>query len=155
MSILRVVLRWHRQGFRYYWRWESQVEGRGRPLVSLEVIRLIWRMARENPTWGAPRIRSGLRLLGYDLGESTVAQYAIRRGRRPPSQNWRTFLKNHLRHTAVCDFFVVPTATFRLLFCFVVLFHERRRILHLNVTAHPIAEWAAQQITEAFPGDGT
>jgi putative transposase len=145
------VLRWHRQGFRYFWRWKSS----GRPCVSPEMIRLIRRMSRENPLWGAPRIRSELLLLGYDLAEATVAKYMTRRGRRPPSQTWRTFLRNHLRTTAACDFFVVPTATFRLLFCFVILSHARRRILHFNVTAHPTAAWAAQQIREAFPGDGT
>ncbi len=145
------VLRWHRQGFRYFWRWKS----RGRPCVSPDVIRLIRRMSRENPLWGAPRIRSELLLLGYDVAEATVAKYMTRRGRRPPSQTWRTFLRNHLRTTAACDFFVVPTATFRLLFCFVILSHDRRRILHFNVTAHPTAEWSAQQIGEAFPGDGT
>ena len=145
------VLRWHRQGFRYFWRWKS----RGRPCVSPEVIRLIRRMSRENPLWGAPHICSELLLLGYDVAEATVAKYMIRRGRRPPSQTWRTFLRNHLRTTAACDFFVVPTATFRLLFCFVILSHDRRRILHFNVTAHPPSAWTAQQIREAFPGDGT
>jgi putative transposase len=145
------VLRWHRQGFRYFWRWKS----RGRPCVRPELIRLIRRMSRENPLWGAPRIRSELLLLGYDVAEATVARYMTRKGRRPPSQTWRTFLRNHLRTTAACDFFVVPTATFRLLFCFVILTHDRRRILHFNVTAHPTAEWTAQQIVEAFPAEGT
>src|SRR3989441_7833684 len=144
------VLRWHRQGFRYFWRWRS----RGRPCLSPEVIRLIRRMSLENPLWGAPRIRSELLLLGYDVAESTVAKYMTRRGRRPPSQTWRTFLRNHLRTTAACDFFVVPTATFRLLFCFVILSHDRRRIIHFNVTNHPTAACTAQQIREAFPGDG-
>jgi len=145
------VLRWHRQGFRYFWRWKS----RGRPCVRPEMLRLIRRMSRENPLWGAPRIRSEFLLLGYDVAEGTVAKYMTRRSRRPPSQTWRTFLRNHLRTTAACDFFVVPTATFRLLFCFVILSHDRRRILHVNITAHPTAAWTAQQIREAFPGDGT
>ena len=145
------VLRWHRQGFRYFWRWKS----RGRPYVSPELIRLIRRMSLENQLWGAPRIRSELLLLGYDVAEATVAKYMTRRGRRPPSQAWRTFLRNHLRTTAACDFFVVPTAIFRLLFCFVILSHNRRRILHFNVTPHPTAAWTAQQIREAFPGDDT
>jgi len=145
------VLRWHRLGFRYFWRWKS----RGRPCVSSEVILLIRRMSRENPLWGAPRIRSELLLLGYDVAEATVAKHMTRRGRRPPSQTWRTFLRNHLRTTAACDFFVVPTATFRLLFCFVILSHDRRRIVHFNVTAHPTAAWTAQQIVEAFPGEKT
>jgi len=112
-------------------------------------------MSRENPLWGAPRIRSELLLLGYDVAAATVAKYMPRRGRRPPSQTWRTFLRNHLRTTAACDFFVVPTATFRLLFCCVILSHDRRRILHFNVTAHPTAEWTAHRIVEAFPGEGT
>src|SRR5882672_7841280 len=145
------VLRWHRQGFRYFWRWKS----RGRPYVSPELIRLIRRMSLENQLWGAPRIRSELLLLGYDVAEATVAKYMSRRGRRTPSQTWRTFLRNHLRTTAACDFFVVPTATFHLLFCFFILSHDRRRILHFNVTAHPTAAWAAQQIREAFLGDDT
>ena len=115
------VLRWHRQGFRYFWRWKS----RGRPCLSPEL-----------------------------MVEATVAKYMARRHRRPPSQTWRTFLRNHLRTTAACDFFVVPTATFRLLFCFVILSHDRRRIVHFNVTDHPTAVWAAEQIREAFPGDG-
>src|SRR5437899_13071468 len=125
------VLRWHRQGFRYFWRWKS----RGRPRVSSEVIQLIRRMSQENPLWGAPHIHLELLLLGHDVAEATVAKYMTRRGRRPPSQTWRTFLRNHLRTTAACDFFVVPTATFRLLFCFVILSHDRRRILDFNVTA--------------------
>ena len=145
------VLRWHRQGFRYFWRWKS----RGRPCVSPDLIRLIRRMSQENPLWGAPRIRSELLLLGYDVAEATVGKYMTRRNKRPPSQTWRTFLRNHLRTTAACDFFVVPTATFRLMFCFLILSHDRRRILHLNVTAHPTAEWTAQQIVEAFPAEGT
>jgi putative transposase len=145
------VIRWHRQGFRYFWRWKS----RGRPCTSPELIRLIRRMSQENPLWGAPRIRSELLLLGYDVAEATVAKYMTRRSRRPPSQTWRTFLRNHLRTTVACDFFVVPTATFRLLFCFVILSHDRRRILHFNVTAHPTTAWTAQQIREVFSGDGT
>ena len=145
------VLRWHRHGFRYFWKWKS----RGRPCVSPEAIRLIRRMSRENPLWGAPRIRSELLLLGYDIAEATVAKYMSRRDRRPPSQTWRTFLRNHLRATAACDFFVIPTATFRLLFCFVILSHDRRRILHFNVTAHPTAEWTTQQTVEAFPAEGS
>ena len=147
------VIRWHRKGFRLFWRWKSRTDKRGRPPISPEIISLIRRMSRENSTWGAPRIQSELRLLGYDVAESTVAKYMKRRTHGPPSQTWRTFLKNHLNSTAACDFFVVPTATFRLLFCFVILAHDRRRIVHFNVTPHPSAEWTAQQIIEAFPGD--
>jgi transposase InsO family protein len=112
-------------------------------------------MSIENPLWGAPRVRDELHLLGLEVAESTVATYMVRRRSGPPSQTWRSFLKNHVACTAPCDFFVVPTITFRLLYCFVVLGHGRRRIVHVNVTAHPTARWAAQQIVEAFPADGT
>jgi len=107
-------------------------------------------MCRENPTWGAPRIQSELRLLGYEVSESTVAKY-LWRPRKPPSQTWRTFLENHLGELAAIDFFTVPTATFRVLFCFLVLRHDRRRVVHFNVTANPTAVWTAQQVIEAFP----
>jgi putative transposase len=146
------VVRWHRQGFRYYWRWKSRAKG-GRPPVGPEVIALIRRMSAENVLWGAPRIRSELALLGHDVAESTVAKYMAKPKDRKPSQTWRTFLRNHIRVSAACDFFTVPTLTFKLLYAFVVLSHDRRRILHVNVTANPTAEWTAQQITEAFPGD--
>jgi putative transposase len=142
----------HRRGFKLFWRWKSRRGGR--PRIPREVITLIHRMARENPTWGAPRIQSELRLLGYEIADSTVARYMPRRPRGPSSQTWRTFLRNHLRCTAACDFFVVPSVTFRLLYCFVILSHERRQIVHFNVTPHPSAEWTAQQIVEAFPSDG-
>ncbi len=147
------VIRWHRMGFKLFWRWKSRVAERGRPRIKPEVISLIRRMSQENRTWGVPRIQSELRLLGFDVAESTVAKYMTRRHHGPPSQSWRAFLKNHLGHTAACDFFVVPTATFRLLFCFIVLAHDRRRIVHFNITPHPSAEWTAQQVVEAFPGD--
>jgi transposase InsO family protein len=147
------VVRWHRKGFKLFWRWKSWTDQRGRPPVNPEIISLIRRMSQENRTWGAPRIQSELRLLGHDVAESTVAKYMTRRRQGPPSQSWRTFLNNHLNSTAACDFFVVPTATFRLLFCFVVLAHDRRRIVHFNVTPHPSAAWSAQQLIEAFPGD--
>ena len=109
-------------------------------------------MSRENPTWGAPRIHSELHLLGYAVAESTVATYMIRH-RKPPSQTWRTFLENHVSDIAAIDFFVVATASFRLLYCFIVLRHDRRRVIHFNATAHPTARWTAQQIVEAFPYD--
>ena len=107
-------------------------------------------MSLSNPRWGAPRIHGELLKLGIDIGETSVAQYMVR-PRKPPSQTWRTFLDNHLRQLVAVDFFVVPTLTFRVLFVFVVLAHDRRRILHFNVTSHPTAEWTAQQIREAFP----
>jgi putative transposase len=124
----------------------------GRPPVDRHVQALVRRMSRENPLWGAPLIQSELRLLGHDLAESTVALYMDRR-RKPPSPSWKTFLANHLPDMAAVDFFVVPTATFRLLYGFVVLSLERRRVLHFNVTANPSAQWTTQQVIEAFPFD--
>jgi len=146
------VVRWHRQGFRLYWRWKSKRGRPGRPRIEQEVRDLIRLMSRENPTWGAPRIQSELTLLGYVVAERTVAKYMVRT-RKPPSQSWKTFLDNHLTELAAIDFFTVPTATFRVLYCFVVLRHDRRQVIHFNVTAHPTAQWTAQQIVEAYPFD--
>jgi hypothetical protein len=147
------VVGWHRQGFRLYWRWKSR--GRpGRPRIDPQIRRLIRRMGRENPLWGAPRIQAELRLLGHDVAESTVAKYRGRRT-RPPSPTWRSFLANHAACLASVDFFVVPTAAFKLLYCFVVLCHHRRRVAHFNSTTHPTSEWVARQVKEAFPFDVT
>ena len=143
------IVRWHRQGFKLYWRWKSWKKA-GRPQIDAEVRNLVRRMCRENPTWGAPRIMSELLLLGQHVAESTVAKY-MAGPCQPPSQNWRTFLKNHVGQTAAVDFFTVPTITFRVLYVFLVLRHDHRRIAHFNVTANPTAQWAAQQIVEAFP----
>jgi putative transposase len=109
-------------------------------------------MCRENPTWGAPRIHGELLKLGIDIGETSVSKYMVR-SRKPPSQTWRTFLENHLQQLVSIDFFTVPTIRFQVLYVFLVLAHDRRRILHFNVTAHPTAEWAGQQLREAFPFD--
>ena len=109
-------------------------------------------MFRENPLWGVPRIQAELRLLGYEVAESTVAKYRVR-SRKPPSQSWKSFLTNHVGQIAAIDFFTVPTVTFKLLYGFVVLMHDRRLVVHFNVTAHPTALWTAQQIVEAFPED--
>jgi len=144
------VVRWHRQGFRLYWRWKSRPRSPGRPKVDAEIRRLIRRMCRENPLWGVPRILSELKYLGHDVAEATVRKYMLRH-RKPPSPTWRTFLRNHAPEIAAIDFFTVPSATFRILFCFVVVSHNRRKILHFNVTDHPNAFWTATQITEAFP----
>ena len=144
------VLGWHRRGFRLYWRWKSLKRGPGRPKVSPELRALMRKMSLSNPGWGAPRIHGELLKLGLEICETSVAQYLVRR-RKPPSQTWRTFLKNHLRQIVAVDFLVVPTLTFRILFVFVVLAHDRRRILHCNLTSHPTAKWTAQQIREAFP----
>ncbi len=146
------VIRWHRDGFRLYWRWKSRRHKRGRPEIDTEIRSLIRQMSRENATWGAPRIQSELKLLGYTIAESTVATYMVRH-RKPPSQTWRTFLENHVLDIAAIDFFVVPTVRFQLLYCFVVFRHDRRRVVHFNVTAHPTARWTAQQVIEAFPYD--
>ena len=146
------VLRWHRQGFRLYWRRKSRAGRIGRPSVKTEIRDLLLRMARENPTWGAPRIQSELRLLGYDVAESTLAKY-MRRRRKPPSQTWRTFLANHESEIAAVDFFTVPTVTFRILFCFLLLRHGRRKVVGFNIAENPTAAWTAQQVIEAFPYD--
>lgn len=143
------VVRWHRSAFRWFWRRKSS---RGRPAKAPDVVRLIKAMSRANPLWGAPRIQGELAKLGIDVAKSTVEKYMARR-RKPPSPTWRSFLENHLDGIAAVDFFVVPTATFRVLFVFVVLSCDRRRIVHFNVTANPSADWAAQQIVNAFPGD--
>ena len=144
------VIKWHRQGFKLYWRWKSRAGKRGRPPIKREIRDLIRRMSRENPLWGAPRILSELLLLSYDLAQETVAKYMVRT-RKPPSQLWRTFLANHVPDIAACDFFTVPTVTFRVLYVFIVLRHDRRQVVHFNVTSHPYAQWAAQQIVDAFP----
>jgi len=143
------VIAWHRQGFRLYWKWKSR-HPLGRPSVSRETIALIRKMSLANPRWGAPRIHGELLKLGFELSQATVAKYMVRR-RNPPSQTWRTFLKNHAKEIVAADFFVVPTAFFRVLFVFVILSHDRRRLVHVAVSEHPTAEWTARQLLEAFP----
>jgi transposase InsO family protein len=143
------VLAWHRQGCRWFWTWKSR-RRLGRPRIAAEVRALIRSMSATNPFWGAPRIHGELMKLGVDVSQATVAKYMARRT-TPPSQTWRTFLANHVQQIAAADFFVVPTATCRLLFVLVILAHERRRILHVAVTDHPTAAWTAQQLREAFP----
>lgn len=142
-------LRWHREGFRAYWRWRARPHG-GRPRIDLETRELIARLRRENPLWGAPRIHGELLMLGIDVSESTVSKY-LGKPPRPPSQTWRTFVHNHLHQSIAIDFAVVPTLRFSLLYVCVILDHGRRRILHVNVTTNPTAAWAAQQIVEALP----
>jgi putative transposase len=146
------VLTWHRRGFQLYWRWKSRASSVGRPRLDPELRQLIRRMARENPTWGRRRIRAELALLGYCVAELTVARYMHRTSPRP-SPTWRAFLTTHARDIVAVDFFLVPTLTFRLLFVFVVLRHDRRELLHLNVTEHPTAVWTARQIVEVFPNE--
>ena len=145
------VLRWHRRAFAWHWTRKSR-RLPGSPEVAAHIRDLIRRMSQANPLWGAPRIHGELLKLGIAVAQSTVAKYLPRR-RKPPSQTWRTFLTNHLTQTAAIDFFTVPTATFRVLFVFVVLSHERRRVVHFGVTEHPTEEWTMQQMREAFPWD--
>jgi Integrase core domain len=141
------VVRWHRRGFRRYWAWKSRHRW-GRPAIGTEVRDLIRRISGANPLWGAPRIHGELLKLGVTVSQATVSKYMLRR-RRPPSQAWRTFLKNHTKDVIALDFFTVPTATFRVLFVLVMLTHCRRRLVHLNVPEHPTAEWTARQLLEA------
>ena len=141
------VIRWHRAGFRLFWRWKSRCRS-GRPKVSLEIRQLIRAMSLANPLWGAPRIHGELLKLGIAVGQTSVAKYMARR-RRPPSQEWKTFLHNHADGIASMDLFVVPTLSFRLLYGLLILKHGRRHMLWLGMTAHPTAEWIARQLTEA------
>jgi putative transposase len=152
LSIVKpeTVIAWRRRKFREHWARLSRSGKRGRPPVSPEVRDLIRRMSSANPLWGSPRIVGELRMIGIDLWRSTVERYMVRQ-RKPPSPTWRAFLKNHVREIIAVDFFVVPTVRNQILFVFLVLAHERRRVLHFNVTANPTAEWTAQQIVEAFP----
>jgi putative transposase len=145
------VIAWHRRGFRLYWRWKSR-HCDGRPAVSPEVRNLIRQMSLANPRRGAPRIHGELLKIGIEVCQATVAKYMARH-RKPPSQTWRTFLKNHTKDLASLDFFVVPTITFQFLFTFVILSHDRRRLVHFAVTANPTPEWTARQLLEAFPWD--
>ena len=147
----QTVIGWHRKGFRLYWTWKSR-KRTGRPPIDAEIRTLIRRIASENPTWGAPRIHGELLMLGFEVGEATVSRYMPLR-RKPPSHSWRAFLQNHTQDLVSIDFFVVPTATFRVLYVFLVLEHERRRIVHFNVTGGPSAQWTGQQLVNAFPYD--
>ena len=147
------VVRWHRVGFRLYWRWVSRIRRQvGRRQTSKEIRDLIFRMVAENPTWGAPRIHGELLMLGFDLSERTVSRWMKRAPRESDSaQRWLAFLRNHRAAIAAMDFFTVPTITFGVLYCFFVLAHGRRRILHFHITKHPTSQWIVQQLREAFP----
>jgi len=146
------VVAWHRAAFRRFWIWKVRRGLPGRPVISREVRDQIRKMCRDNPLWGAPRIHGELLKLGVNIAESSVSKYMVRY-RKPPSQTWRTFLENHTNELVSIDFFTVPTIRFQVLYVFLVLAHDRRRILHFNVTAHPTAEWTGQQLREAFPFD--
>lgn len=143
------VLRWQRAGFRIYWRWKSRKRV-GRPKIDRGLRDLIRRMSQENPLWGASRIHGELLMLGFEVAQSTVSKY-MARGGPPPSQSWKTFLRNHAHAIAAIDLCVVPTVTFERLFAFLIVGHDRRRLLWIEVTRHPTAEWLTRQITEAFP----
>jgi len=158
-SILRVLtiiqpetlVRWHRAGFRSYWRWKSGARG-GRPWIDSGLRALIKKMSMENPLWGAPRIHGELLKLGFEVAQSSVAKYMVKRT-GPPSQGWKTFLRNHAPDIAAMDLFVVPTISFDLLYALVIERLDRRELVWINVTANPTAVWIARQITEAFPWD--
>ena len=148
----RTVTTWQKKRFRDHWRALSQPAKAGRPRISRELRKLIGRMWEANPTWGSPKIVAELAMLGIDVAKSTVEKYQPKRT-GPPSPTWRTFLDQHVQNLVSIDFFIVPTVKFRVLFVFIVLAHDRRRIVHFNVTEHPTAQWTAQQIVEAFPFD--
>jgi transposase InsO family protein len=158
-SVLKVIMiirpetlvRWHRAGFRRYWRWKSRSLG-GRPQIDTDLRALIRQMSIENPLWGAPRIHGELLKLGIDVAQSSVAKYMIQRP-GPPSQGWRTFLRNHASDIAAMDLLIVPTIGFDLLYALVIIRLQRRELVWINVATHPTAEWIARQITAAFPWD--
>ena len=149
------IIRWHRAGFRLYWTWRSRHRNRvGRKCVRKELRQLIFRMVADNPTWGAPRIHGELKMLGFDISEQSVLRWMRKAPRDPePARRWAAFLSNHREAIAAMDFFTVPTLTFGVLYCFFVIAHDRRRILHCNVTKHPTSAWVIQQLREAFPYD--
>jgi hypothetical protein len=157
-SVLKVItvirpetlVRWHRAGFRRYWRWKSRSLVGGRPQIDTELQALIRQMSIENPLWGAPRIHGELLKLGFEVAQSSVAKYMNKRF-GPPSQGWGTFLRNHVPNIAAMDLFVVPTIGFDLLYAFIIIRLDRRDLVWIKVTANPTAEWIAHQITEAFP----
>jgi len=146
----QTVVRWHRAGFRLYWRWKSR-RRTGRAPIDRELIELIRRMWQANPTWGSPRIRAELAKLDFQVSAATVRKYRPKGDRRRPSQTWRVFLDHHVKQLVSIDFFTVPTVTFRVLFVFVVLAHERRKVLHFSITEAPSARWTGQQVVNAFP----
>jgi putative transposase len=149
------VVRWHRAGFKLYWKWISRHRvAVGRKCVSGKLRELIFRMVAENPTWGAPRIHGELKMLGFDISERSVLRWMRKAPRRPePAKRWATFLANHREAIAAMDFFTVPSLTFGTLYCFLVISHCQRRILHCNVTRHPTSAWVSQQLRETFPYD--
>ena len=144
------VIAWHRKGFRAFWTWKSRRSRVGRPALDATTRGLIQTMAQSNVGWGAPRIHGELQKLGIEVSETVVSKY-MPRVRKPPSQTWRTFLNNHVGTLVSMDFFTVATVNFRTLYVFVILAHDRRRIVHWNVTECPTAHWASLQLVQAFP----
>jgi hypothetical protein len=149
------VVRWHRTGFRLYWSWLSRHRLRaGRNCVIKELRDLIFRMVVENPTWGSPRIHGELKMLGFDISERSVLRWMRKAPKNPePAKRWATFLSNHREAIAAIDFFTVPTLTLGVLHCFFIIAHDRRRIVHFDVTRHPTSEWVCNQLRAAFPYD--
>ena len=147
------VVRWHKKGFKLFWKFKSRRKGSGRPPVSSEIRDLVRKMAKANLLWGAPRIHGELLKLGFEICERTVSNLMPHRNTKPPSQTWRTFLQNHMTNMVSIDFFMIPTANFRILFMLVILSHNRRQVVHFNVTSNPTAIWTTQQMVEAFPWD--
>ena len=147
------VVRWHRAGFRLYWAWLSRHKVRlGRKRIGKEVRDLVFQMLAENPTWRAPRIHGELKMLGFEVSERTISRWIRQAPRNPePAKRWLTFLRNHREAIAAMDFFTVPTLTFGVLYCFFIIAHDRRRILHFNVTRNPTSAWVMQQLREAIP----
>jgi len=146
MTIMRpeTAMRWHRAGFRRYWRWKSRNLG-GRPKIAADLRALIRRISVENRLWGAPRIHGELLKLGFSVAQSTVAKYMASKG-GPSGQSWGTFLRNHMPHIAAMDLFVVPTISFNLLYVLVIVRLARRELVWINVTAHPTAEWMRSKL---------
>ena len=149
----QTVIKWNRKGFKLFWRIKNSLKMVGRSRVSPEIRTLVRSIAEDNPLWGAPRIHGELLKLGIEISERSVSNLMPSRRGKPPSQTWRTFLKNHMYNTVSLDLFTVPTITFKILFVMVILIHERWKVFHFNVTRHPTARWSSRQIVEAFPWD--
>ena len=148
------VISWHRKGFRLYWKYRSKNrKSKGKSSIAKQLIRLIRQIATENPTWGAPRLHGELLKLGFDVSERTISRYLSKPGPTPNRKKgpkWKSFINNQRKGFAAMDFFVVPTLFFKNLYCFFIIRHERRRILHFNVTFHPTAQWVSSQLRTAF-----
>jgi putative transposase len=149
------VIRWHRHGFKIFWSYKSKSKKSGRPKIDPEMKSLIIKIAKENPLWGAPRIHGELLKLGFKVSERTVSNLIPDRNSKGTGQSWKIFLRNHLSKVCSIDFFTIHTFNFKILYVLVILSHDRRRVVHFNITQHPTAFWTLQQIKEAFPWDST